>query len=98
MACLHINTNKQGHFKCCVRAVSDSRLSNQSYFQYNDKNEVVYCFVVRATWHNMAVAQLCFKLKSDYEIINTTLKLAQPISYGLTLFTLAAFDRMKFDV
>ena len=46
----------------------------------------------------MTVAQLCFKLKSDYEIINTTLKLAQPISYGLTLFTLAAFDRMKFDI
>ena len=28
----------------------------------------------------------------------TSLKLAQLVSYGLTLFTLTAFDRFKFDL
>ena len=34
----------------------------------------------------------------EHEIVITSLKLAQLVSYGLTLFTLTAFDRFKFDL
>lgn len=73
--------------------MSDSQLSNQSFFQYIDRNEVVHCFVLHDTSATLFQTQVI-----DYAIINTTLKLAQPISYGLTLLTLTAFNRIKFDV